>query len=307
MRYWKCIGANEDYQSVTAGNIYKTYDNGLGLVDDKGYEFKSYTPSEFNAEFEEITYTDYILQEFASGKIAVALKDEDACEYWSELLKEVCVEKDIENGWNFTLVYEEWEDDEDHNFYYIQDNKVRSDGKESVHKRIVLEKLIKVENKKEENKKMEKEFTISDLKGGMIVETREGNLYLIHGNNLMNKNGETRLDLMEYDEDLTDDSGIVRCDIMKVFQSNATVLKDMFNDEELELIWERKDSNLTKEYKFGDIAISPNGENYNDEDDPIYIIKSKDWEDDSEIWLTLDEAEFLVESLKEIISNVKNK
>lgn len=303
-RYWRAIYEDGERGSFTDGKIYESDNSGYGMIDNLGSPFNNIKAGEFlQCKFEEVIYQDYILQEFVEERIAIALKDYDACEYWRELLKEACVKKEIKNSFDFALVYDEWDND-DNNFYYVQDNKVRSDGKESA-KRVILERLTKTENKKEENKEMNKEFTKSDLINGMVVETRDEVLYLIHNEYLLDRNGENNLYLEDYNEELLD-CDERQYDIVRVFKSDADTLNDLFDKIYLDLIWERND-NLKKEYEFRDIIISPNGKDYKDEEEggQIFIKKfSDDWDDDS-FAITIDEAEFLIKSLTEIVTNMK--
>ena len=83
----------------------------------------------------------------------------------------------------------------------------------------------------------------SDLKDGMVVETRDGIKYLIR----TLKNGDKILSAMDrwlglddgYDEDLNDDC-FKDLDIVKIFTTNEFVLSSVFNENSLNLIWERK-------------------------------------------------------------------
>ena len=87
---------------------------------------------------------------------------------------------------------------------------------------------------------LRKEFSLSDLENGMIVETRRGTLLMVLDDNLIND--ECWVSLCNYSEDLTryefmkDDYR----DIMKVYFSeyNQTI-KDKFKNKIL--IWERYD------------------------------------------------------------------
>lgn len=96
---------------------------------------------------------------------------------------------------------------------------------------------------KEENKQMKK----SDLKNRMVVETRNGNRYMVVDNFLMRKDGY--LMLSDYHEDLTMNhdlnSSLRELDIMKIYGPYET-LADMNNVFAIE-IWERDE---TKEIKF---------------------------------------------------------
>ena len=300
-RYWKAIYEDGKSGDFTNGKIYGSDDDADGMIDDYGYQFNNIKADEFiQCEFEEVTYTDYILQEFVTGKIAIALKDEDTVEYWSEKLIKACDENGVKNDWEFTVTCDDSDD-----CYYIENNIVFNGGKYSV-KRVILEAINKKEDEEEEDIEMNKEFTNKSLVNGMVVELRNGDLYLVHEEYLFDSNGKNNLDLPDYDENLTDCDDN-HFDIMKVFKSNACILNEMFQRDNLELIWERKEDGLEKQYTFRDITIEPNGESYDDgnEDDPIYILKSDDWDEDQAIAITVDEAEFLIKSLTEIVANLK--
>ena len=87
---------------------------------------------------------------------------------------------------------------------------------------------------------MQKEFTKADLKDGMIVKYRNGEMYLKFGGKLINNDGFE--ELSTFDNNLKDVDFSSDYDIMKIYKLNLTkvyCLKDIFNIENLELIWER--------------------------------------------------------------------
>ena len=84
----------------------------------------------------------------------------------------------------------------------------------------------------------------SDLVDGMVVELNElNNRYLILGNKMFCKEGFNRL--IRFKEDLThidyDDLSIVK--VYKLKQDNNFNLNQIFEDNNLELIWEGKNEN----------------------------------------------------------------
>ena len=109
------------------------------------------------------------------------------------------------------------------------------------------------------NKKDDKQMKKSDLKNRMVVETRNGNRYMVVDNYLMRKCGYMMLS--DYNEDLTiiqtDTfiSTLEELDIIKIYEPYKTLgIDDAFNA--LIEIWERDE---TKEIKFSndlDFAIS---------------------------------------------------
>ena len=79
----------------------------------------------------------------------------------------------------------------------------------------------------------------SDLKDGMVVETRENKLYVVHVGCIKGLYSLCSLDL--YDENLSNEpfDGL---DIMKVYSTKkAKTITDMLNKKYLTLIWERKE------------------------------------------------------------------
>lgn len=93
----------------------------------------------------------------------------------------------------------------------------------------------------------------SELKNGMMVEIRNGDLYLVVGD-FMTRKFDYEL-LSSYDENMIHDIEN-SCDIMKVYafennvyDNNATTLEALFDREYLTLLWERKEReehNLTE-------------------------------------------------------------
>ena len=123
-------------------------------------------------------------------------------------------------------------------YYYLESNKIKWSPMDFENYSIEYSTL----------KEKMKTMTKSDLKNGMVVELRNEGMYLVHNGKLLNKKGIGHMNLYkergyydeEYNEDLTrpNDSN---WDIICVYKSNAYSLKDMFDKEQLELIWERKE------------------------------------------------------------------
>lgn len=87
---------------------------------------------------------------------------------------------------------------------------------------------------------MQKEFTKADLKDGMIVKYRNGEMFLKFDGKLINNDGFEELNT--FDNNLKDVGFSSDYDIMKIYKLNLTkvyCLKDIFNIENLELIWQR--------------------------------------------------------------------
>lgn len=88
---------------------------------------------------------------------------------------------------------------------------------------------------------MDKEFTKADLKDGMVVEQRDGDMYLVLAGMVVRKRGYNRIG--DYDDDLKC-AGYTGGDIVKVYRITPKSLKcigDVFIKNNLELIWERKE------------------------------------------------------------------
>lgn len=86
---------------------------------------------------------------------------------------------------------------------------------------------------------MNKEFTKADLRDGMVVEQRDGNMYLVLAGMVVRKRGYDRIG--DYDDDLKC-AGYTGGDIVKVYRITPKSLKcieDVFIKSNLELIWER--------------------------------------------------------------------
>ena len=94
-------------------------------------------------------------------------------------------------------------------------------------------------------------FTKSNLKDGMVVQHRDGDMFIVFGDTLVAQNGTWDLD--EYHDDLTDcnekDADIVK--VYKVKPHCGNDINDVYDVDYLDLIWERKEE-PTRKYKPGD-------------------------------------------------------
>ena len=89
---------------------------------------------------------------------------------------------------------------------------------------------------------MNKEFTKADLRDGMVVEQRDGEMYLVLAGMAVRKRGYNCIG--DYDDDLKV-AGYKGGDIVKVYRITPKSLKcieDVFIKNNLELIWERTES-----------------------------------------------------------------
>jgi hypothetical protein len=89
---------------------------------------------------------------------------------------------------------------------------------------------------------MRKEFTKSDLKDGMVVEHRckDYGKRMVVGNMLIGKDGSHRLEA--YENDLTQGYAESQLSIIRVYKiKNERNFEHIMDDDNLELIWERKE------------------------------------------------------------------
>lgn len=90
---------------------------------------------------------------------------------------------------------------------------------------------------------MSKEFTKADLKSGMVVEYRNESL----GRRVVIEDlligADTYTDLKNYNHDLTNRARIADLDIVNVYKiKQGYPFRSIMYDDNLELIWERKES-----------------------------------------------------------------
>ena len=88
---------------------------------------------------------------------------------------------------------------------------------------------------------MQKKFTKSDLEDGMVVEQRDGDMYLVLAGKAVRKGRCNRMD--NYDDGLKC-IGYTGGDIVKVYMitpGSLRCIEDVFIKNNLELIWERKE------------------------------------------------------------------
>lgn len=88
---------------------------------------------------------------------------------------------------------------------------------------------------------MQKEFTKSDLKDGMVVEYRRKDYgkRMVVGNMLIGEEGSHRLEA--YENDLTQGYAKSQLSIIRVYKiKNERNFEHIMDDDNLELIWERK-------------------------------------------------------------------
>ena len=85
-------------------------------------------------------------------------------------------------------------------------------------------------------------MTKSDLKNGMVVEVRNGKRFLIVNDFGIGKDSCIYLDgFLGYDENLYDVSGDSTYDITKIYKTVGNTFKTLFDNERLNLIWEREE------------------------------------------------------------------
>lgn len=87
---------------------------------------------------------------------------------------------------------------------------------------------------------IQKEFTKSDLKSGMVVEYRNGTRRMVVDDMLVGVEGYGRLEY--HNENLTNKCGLTGLDIMRIYKIRmSNEFEEIVKDENLELIWERKE------------------------------------------------------------------
>ena len=150
-------------------------------------------------------------EDFKNGKIAVHCKTEEAEKFIKQCYKHGLKWRDV----NEKIYYE----CDDVYIYYL-DWKANE---------------ITVVEYKEDNK--------MELKEGMIIECRNGERYLLRtacGELVASSNNEYMS--LDYDEELNENKYFNKdFDVMKIYTSNALILNNLFNDNYLECIWERKE------------------------------------------------------------------
>ena len=92
-----------------------------------------------------------------------------------------------------------------------------------------------------------KTMTKSDLKNGMVVETRR---FLIVNDLGIGKDSCINLDgFLGYDENLYDVIGDSEFDVTKIYKTVGNTFKTLFDKDRLTLIWEREETKLSNEDK----------------------------------------------------------
>ena len=93
-----------------------------------------------------------------------------------------------------------------------------------------------------------KTMTKSDLKNGMVVELRNGKRFLIVNDLGIGKDSCINLNgFFGYDENLYDVSGDSEFDITKIYKTEGTTFKTLFDNEILILTWEREEKSKLSE------------------------------------------------------------
>ena len=107
---------------------------------------------------------------------------------------------------------------------------------------------------------MLKEFKKSNLKDGMVVETRDGHLFFILNDRLIGKDG-CWCSLTDFNENLSSKYGLIKYDIIRVFNININKinhLNDLLTKDNLKLLWKQEIEETTDtsniQNKFKDIT-----------------------------------------------------
>ena len=117
-------------------------------------------------------------------------------------------------------------------YYYLESNKItwstRDFENESIEYSTLKEKI--------------KTMTKSDLKNGMVVELRNGKRFLIVNDLGIGEHSCIKLDgFFGYDKNLNDVGGFSEYDITKIYKTVGNTFKNLFDNERLNLIWEREE------------------------------------------------------------------
>ena len=82
----------------------------------------------------------------------------------------------------------------------------------------------------------------SDLKNGMVVELRNGKRFLIVNDRGFGEDSCITINgFMGYDENLNDIMRYSEFDIIKIYKTEGNTFKTLFDNERLNLIWEREE------------------------------------------------------------------
>lgn len=101
----------------------------------------------------------------------------------------------------------------------------------------------------------------SDLKNGMVVELRKKTKFIVLGECLFNNMHEYSLG--HYNNDLGHINDIRVLDIVKIYTiGDEFKLKDMFNEDGLEVIWERKEVDWSEVPVGTEVLVSDNKNNW---------------------------------------------
>ena len=164
-------------------------------------------------------------EDFKNGKISVHCKTEEEA---AEFIKE-CYKYGIR--WKVSCANEtNWKLYEKDTYYYCYSDLHLSYG--NINSIWLYKPVVEY---KEDNK--------MELKEGMIVECRNGSRYLLRkrSDKLICSNFDSWF-TATYDEKLNENEYYVEdFDIMKIYESKANVLRDLFNDKYFTCIWERKE------------------------------------------------------------------
>ena len=160
-----------------------------------------------------------------NGMVIKCNSEEEAQEFIKEAYKQGFKWTKFELGDEKTY----WRTGSSEIYYYLESNKITWGTKDFDNNSIEYSTL----------KGKIKTMTKSDLKNGMVVEFRDKSRGLVHNERIISM--EDYLLISKLNDDLTNKIGIEEIDIMKIFNSKPITLGDLFADNRLELIWERKE------------------------------------------------------------------
>ena len=117
-------------------------------------------------------------------------------------------------------------------YYYLESNQITWGTKDFDNDSIEYSTL----------KEKMKTMTKSDLKNGMVVELRNGKRFLIVNDRGFGEDSSITLNgFMGYDENLNDIMRYSEFDIIKIYKTVGNTFKTLFDNERLNLIWEREE------------------------------------------------------------------
>ena len=173
---------------------------------------------------------EFSWKEFKNHKFGVHCKTEEEAREFIEMANKNGIEWKLSDKFHTN-----WDIYKKNTYYAYVDDVLMYGG---IHINIYKLQIIEfsdVINFEEDNK--------MELKEGMIIECRNGDRYLLRtacGELVASSNYKYMS--LDYDEELNENRYFNKdFDVMKIYTSKAFILNNLFNDNYLECIWERKE------------------------------------------------------------------